>query len=172
MSTAGSDEAPRRTSPLGGVLRLGFAAARPVVNVAGRAAARGTRAAIDAALDSGLVDDALASPVVDRLTQRVVNSPGMERLVARVIDSKVVDAAVERLLDSEDLWIVVDEVARSPSVTQAISHQSIGFAGEMTDALRARSIRADERIEAAARRLLRRSPQAQPPPPVEPQPES
>ncbi|MFL5839868.1 MAG: hypothetical protein ACJ77Z_05400 [Thermoleophilaceae bacterium] len=159
---------PPRASPLGGALRLGLAvggaAARPVARFAGRSLARGTRAALDAALDSGLVDDALASPVVDRLTQHVVDSASMERLVVRVIDSRLVDAAVARLLESEDLWIVVDEVARSPSVTEAIGQQGVSFAGQVTDAVRTRSLRADERLERAARRLFgRRAAPAGPP---------
>jgi hypothetical protein len=154
------DETPTRASPLGAALRLGLSAGaavtRPATQFAGRTVVRGTRAAVDAALDSGLIDDALASPVFDRLTQRVLDSPSMERLVVRVIDSRLVDAAVARLLESEDLWIVVDEVARSPSVTEAISHQSLGFAEQVTGAVRERSIRADDRLERAARRLLRR----------------
>jgi hypothetical protein len=146
--------------PLGATLRLGLtiggAAGRPAARFCGRSLARGTRAALDAALDSGLVDEALASPVVDRLTSSVVNSASMERLVLKVIDSRLVDAAVARLLESEELWIVVDEVARSPSVTDAIGQQGLGFAGQVSDAVRTRSLRADERLEHAARRLFRR----------------
>jgi hypothetical protein len=153
-------ETPPRASQLGAPLRLGLAlggaAARPAARFAGRSLVRGTRAALDAALDSGLVDDALASPVVDRLSQHVVNSASMERLVVRVIDSRLVDVAVARMLETEDLWIVVDEVAHSPSVTDAIGQQSLGFAGQVTDAVRTRSLRADERLEHAARRLFRR----------------
>jgi hypothetical protein len=155
-------ETPSRASPLGAALRAGLtvggAAARPAARFAGRSLARGTRAALDAALDSGLVDDALASPVVDRLTQRVVDSASMERLVVRVIDSRMVDVAVARVLESEDLWRVVDEIARSPSVTDAIGQQGLGFAGQVTDAVRTRSLRADERLERGVRRFLGRKP--------------
>jgi hypothetical protein len=158
------DETATRASPLGAVMRMGLSvggvAVRPVAGFAGRQVMRGTRAAVDAALDSGLIDEALASPAFERLTQQIVDSPSMERLVVRIIDSRLVDAAVARLLANEDLWIVVDEVARSPAVTEAIGQQSLGFAGQMTDAVRARSIRADARLERAARRLLRRSPRA------------
>lgn len=158
------DEGPNRASPLGAVVRMGFAvggaAVRPVAGFASRQVVRGTRAAIYAALDSGLLDEALASPAFERLTQQIVDSPSMERLVVRVIDSRLVDAAVARLLENEDLWVVVDEVARSPAVTEAIGQQSLGFAGQITGAVRARSIRADARLERAARRLLRRSPRA------------
>jgi hypothetical protein len=63
---------------------------------------------------------------------------------------------VARLLESEDLWLLVDEVARSPSVTEAISHQGVGFAEQMAGVVRARSRTADARVERLARRVLRR----------------
>ena len=152
---------------IGAVFRMGVAVGeatvRPAANLAGRTAVRGTRAAVNAALDSGLIDDALSSPAFDRLTQRVLDNPAMEQLVVRVIDSRLVDAAVDRLLANDDLWLVVDEVARSPAVTEAISHQSLGFAEQVAGAVRARSVRADDRIERAARKLLRRD--GPPPPP-------
>jgi hypothetical protein len=168
------DAGPKRSSPLGAAVRLGLtvggAATRPAANFAGRSLLRGSRAAVDAAIDSGLIDEALSSPVFERLTQRVLDSPSMERLVVRVIDSRLVDAAVAQLLESDDLWIIVDEVARSPSVTDAIGQQGLGFAGQVTDAVRARSIRADDRIERAAKRLLGRKPPEAPAPSEPPPP--
>jgi len=66
------------------------------------------------------------------------------------------DEAVARLLESDDLWVLVDEIARSPSVTDAISHQGMGFADQVAAAVRERSLRADARLEHAARRLVHR----------------
>jgi hypothetical protein len=86
----------------------------------------------------------------------VLESPQAERLVARVIESRLLDEAVTRLLESEELWLLVDEVARSPSVTEAISHQGVGFAEQMAGVMRDRSRTADARVERLARRLLRR----------------
>jgi hypothetical protein len=103
-----------------------------------------------------IVTAALESPGAARLGERVLDSPQAERLVARVIESKLLDEAVARLLESKDLWLLVDEVARSPSVTQAISHQSVGFAEEMAGVVRERSQKADARVERIARRLFRR----------------
>ena len=105
-----------------------------------------------------LVDRALESPTVERLANRVLESAAAERLVARVIQGPLFDEAVARLLDSEDLWLMVDVVAQSPAVTEAIGRQSIGFADQVAGAVRDRSSRADDRLEGAVRRLLRRPP--------------
>ena len=99
---------------------------------------------------------ALESPGAARLGDRILESPQAERLVARVIESRLIDEAVARLLESEDLWLLVDAIARSPSVTQAISKQSMGFAQEMAGVVRERSQRGDARVERIARRVLRR----------------
>jgi hypothetical protein len=103
-----------------------------------------------------IVVAAIESPGAARLGDRLLESTQAERLVARVIESRLLDEAVARLLESKDLWLLVDEVARSPSVTEAISHQGMGFAEEMAGAVRAQSHKADARMERLARRLLRR----------------
>jgi hypothetical protein len=99
---------------------------------------------------------ALESPGAARLGDRVLDSPQAERLVARVIESKLVDEAVARLLESKDLWLLVDEIARSPSVREAISEQSMGFAEELAAEARTRSRSGDARVERLARRLFRK----------------
>jgi hypothetical protein len=63
---------------------------------------------------------------------------------------------VRRLLESEDLWLLVEEIARSPAVTEAITQQSMGFADQVAGGVRAGSRRADIWLERAARRALRR----------------
>jgi hypothetical protein len=118
-----------------------------------------------------LIDAAIAAaaPRAEAIADRAIDSAAAERLVARVIEGRLLDAAVARLLESEDLWILVDEIARSPAVTDAIGHQSIGLADEVTGVVRRRSLRADARLENAARRVLRRARPA--PGPVDPAPE-
>jgi hypothetical protein len=90
------------------------------------------------------------------LGDRILEGPEGERLVARVLDSHLIDATVARLLESKDLWLMIDVIARSPSVTEAISHQGVGFAEEMAGVVRDRSHKGDARVERVARRLLRR----------------
>ncbi len=73
-----------------------------------------------------------------------------------MIQSKLLDEAVDQLLESDELWLLVDEVAHSPAVTDAITQQSASFADQVAGGMRARSRNADAWIEAKARRVLRR----------------
>ena len=103
-----------------------------------------------------IVVDALESPVTDRVAERVLDSPAAEQLAARAIESQLMDQVVARLLESDDLWLLVDTVARSPSVTEAISRQGMGLADQFAGVVRERSNRADDRMERGMRRLFHR----------------
>jgi hypothetical protein len=104
-----------------------------------------------------LLDRALDSPRVTALAERVLDSDGMERLVAQMLESRLLDVSLERILASERLWLVVEEVAQSPVVTAAITHQGAGFADQLADEVGERSRRADLWMERLARRLVHRA---------------
>jgi hypothetical protein len=104
---------------------------------------------------------------LEQVVEAALESPTVERLIGRAIDSRLADQAVVRLLQSDDLWLLVDEVARSPAVTAAIARQSASFADQVAGGVRARSTGADAWLERRARRLLRRS-VASPPAPEAP----
>jgi hypothetical protein len=106
---------------------------------------------------------ALESDALARLLDRVLNSPASERLMSQVLRSPLLEETVTRLLESEELWILVDEIARSPSVTEAITHQSAGFIDEVTDRVRDRSREGDALLERTARRFSRRRKVDEPP---------
>jgi hypothetical protein len=112
------------------------------------------------AVDSESTRDGLArvleSEAVERLLDRLLSSPAGERLVAQVLGSPLLTETVTRLLESEELWILVDEIARSPSVTNAITSQSASFVDQVTDRVRVSSRDADVWVERAARRIGRR----------------
>jgi hypothetical protein len=57
---------------------------------------------------------------------------------------------------------MVDEIAQSPVVSDAIAHQSLSFADEMAGEVRTRSRRIDDRLASAARRAFGRRPEAGP----------
>lgn len=135
---------------------------------------RGVVGAVDTVLGSQLlaevVDRTLASPVAERALQRVLSGPLVEDIardivrysvVERLLEAGLLEQTVDRLLESEELWRLVDEIARSPAVTAAISKQSLGFADQVAGGVRARSMKADARLERAARRALRRKPAGQ-----------
>jgi hypothetical protein len=112
------------------------------------------------AVDSDSTRDGLArvleSEAIERLLDRLLLSPAGERLVAQVLGSPLLSETVTRLLESEELWILVDEIARSPSVTEAITSQSASFADTVTDRVRMSSRDADAWVERTARRIGRR----------------
>jgi uncharacterized membrane-anchored protein YjiN (DUF445 family) len=109
---------------------------------------------------------ALENPGADRMLDRALESPGMERMVTRILESRVLDESVGRIVDqaaerlsrSDGLWVLVDEIAASPAVTEAIAEQSASFADHMAANARIRARTADDRFERVTWRLLRRQP--------------
>ena len=151
--------------PVRGAVSLGGRLGQGAADAAGRTAIAG----LDALLEWRYTDEAvrrvLASPVADRAIGHALSGPLVEAALARaeatdlpqrVIDSRLLDAVVDRLLESEELWLLVDEIANSPAVTEAIGQQSVGFADQVAGQVRLRSQRADATMERVARRLLRR----------------
>jgi hypothetical protein len=103
-----------------------------------------------------VTDQLVADGAIDRSVEAALESPALERVVVQVLESRLLDEAVRRLIDGDELWILVDEIAQSPSVTDAIARQSVGFADQVAGGVRARSRRADAVLERAAKRALRR----------------
>ena len=103
------------------------------------------------------IDRAIANGLVERIVDRLVAERVVERTVDRIFDEqRVIDEVVKRLIESEALWVLVEEIAQSPAVTEAIGRQSIGFADQVAGEVRARSRVLDARLERGARRALRR----------------
>jgi hypothetical protein len=130
---------------------------------------------LESPLPQHVVDELLAGGIAEQVADRVLAGPELSRVIeseamaafaGRMLDSRLLDESVARVLASEQLWIVVEEIARSPAVTEAISHQSVGFAEEVVDQVGERSRRADAWLERVAQRMLHRSPT----PPVGPAP--
>ncbi len=125
----------------------------------GVVAERRARAALSAAAGQmalDLLDAVLAGDAVDRILERVEASGVAQRIAERIIEDGIAEQIVTLLLESEELWVLVDEIARSPSVTEAITHQSAGFVDQITDTVRDRSRDADSWVQGAARRFARR----------------
>jgi hypothetical protein len=99
-----------------------------------------------------LLDDGIA----EQIAERVLAGPEAERLLATALEGPLVEQAVSRLLENQAVWVLVDEIARSPSVTEAIAHQGYGFADQVAGRARERSRDADALLERVARRLVRR----------------
>ena len=128
------------------------------------------RAEVNALIESldarGRKDLARARSELDQALDRAV-----ERISTDVISSKRTTAALERALESEDLWRLVDRIANSPEVLNAIASASVGLTGVVADEARRRTVTADEFAERIARRVLRRAPRTPQPLALEPSPE-
>jgi hypothetical protein len=121
----------------------------------------------DRLLADGLLEQTVArvldGPELERAVESALDSAAMERLVVRVIESRLLNEAVERLLQTDELWLIVDEIARSPSVADAITRQSAGFVDELADGVRTQSRSADTWLESRVRNVFGRKPRpAQP----------
>ena len=97
-----------------------------------------------------------ASAAASKLTlaalDATLTSETAAQAVDRIVRSDLVERAIERVFETR----ILDEVARSPAVTEAIGTQSIGFADQIAGVVRDRSRTADDRVERMARRVLRR----------------
>jgi hypothetical protein len=129
---------------------VGHALRGPLVDAIARDLTR--YAVLERVADELVIDE----DALERVVGTALESPAVERVATQVIESRLLDTIVERLLESEELWLLVDEIARSPAVTEAIGQQSVGFADQVAGQVRVRSQRADARVERVARRLLRR----------------
>jgi hypothetical protein len=111
-----------------------------------------------------LAERLVAGPELERIVTMALAQPGVERIVSQVVASPVIqeaiahvaDDAIARLRDSPAMWALIDEIAQSPSVAEAITQQGYGFADQVGDDIRERSRHADARLERLAWRLLRR----------------
>ena len=128
---------------------------RPAATAISAVQRRVEDAVLSAAEDA--IDRAIANGLVERIVDRLVAEGIVERAVDRIFDERrVIDEIVKRLIESDGLWVLVDEIAQSPAVTDAIGRQSIGFADQVAGQVRERSRSADLRLERFARRALRR----------------
>lgn len=163
-----AERAARRLVGIGG--RAAVVPLRPFRGVAGMAVDAGfefERRAVDRVLDSEelerVLSVALDSPRVQAAVKRMVATDGAKAIIAAIFDSGLLDEIVDRILASPALWRMIDEIAASPAVTAAITQQSLGFADQVGDAVRARSRGADDWLDRAAHRLTRRRTETIPP---------
>jgi uncharacterized RDD family membrane protein YckC len=156
-----------RRSRLGAAGRLAFFPAR--------AAARASRAPLEAAADdhlipelSRLADRALAGPLPEGLAQSVVEHHVLERIVSELAASgeldRVVDNALasprtkeltDRIVRSDEVRGAIREIVSSPEVRAAVTEQTAGLFDELVAELRRGAVRMDDGVEHAIRRPAR-----------------
>jgi hypothetical protein len=155
---------------------VGASLTRPVVRKASDAAVATLDAVLDSRLAADMVERVAASPLAGRALHAALEGPLVEalardlvryRVAERLLSEELAEQTAARVLESEELWVLVEAIARSPAVTAAIARQSVGFADQVAGGVRARSRSADAWLELRARRILRRR-AAQAPEPAEP----
>lgn len=135
---------------LGRALQLPTELTASVARGAGRRLGDLALAGLDAVLASRVAEEAVDRALASRLAAHTVD---------RLFDQeRLIDETVTRLIESDELWVLVDSIAKSPAVTEAISRQSVGFADQVAGGVRERTRRLDMRLEGAARRVARRPP--------------
>ena len=102
-----------------------------------------------------VADRILEDEIAEQIAERLLSGPELERMLEAAFRSSLPDQLISELLASEAVWILVDEIARSPSVTEAIAHQGTGFLDQVAGKARDRSRTADARLQRIARRLGR-----------------
>ena len=103
-----------------------------------------------------VVDRVLEDGMIEQIAERLLSGPELERMIAAAFRSALPEEVIDQLLANEAVWILVDEIARSPSVTEAIAHQGTGFLEQVAAKARDRSRHADTRVQRLAQRLSRR----------------
>jgi hypothetical protein len=93
------------------------------------------------------VSAALEHETTQRLVAAIVASPGLDGLLVQ---------ATDRVIRGPELQRVVEHVARSPEVREALTQQSTTLATELVDGLRTRAETLDEVAERTVRGWLRR----------------
>ena len=104
-----------------------------------------------------VADRILDDGIAEQIAERAFSGPELERILASAFRSALPDELIAQLLASEAVWVLVDEIARSPSVTEAIAHQGTGFFDQVAAGARDHSRQADARVQRFAERLRPRS---------------
>ena len=111
-----------------------------------------TQALLESLDAAGRRDIARARAEIDRAIDSAI-----DRFTTDAISSQRTSRVLDRALESDDLWRIVDRIANSPEVLDAIASATVGLTGVVADEARKRTVTADEYAERIARRLLGRA---------------
>ena len=110
----------------------------------------------EAAVAQHIAQHMLESGAIEQIAERLFEGPELRRMIKSAFTSELPEELVTELLESEAVWVMVAEIAASPSVTEALTQQTTGFAGQVSAKARVRSRHADARVQRLAQRLGRR----------------
>jgi uncharacterized RDD family membrane protein YckC len=93
---------------------------------------------------TGTITPAGEEPGTEELVQQALASPALERLMADVAGSMLTVELADQLTRSPAFRSALKNVLSSPEMRAALAMQTTGFAGEMRDSVRRRAIHVDE----------------------------
>jgi uncharacterized RDD family membrane protein YckC len=99
------------------------------------------------------------SPERERLArafEHALSSPALERRLSDAAGSRWAESFADRLVHSAAFKKALSSALESPEVRSALARQTVGFGAEVGASLQARTRRLDDRVEAVARRGVRR----------------
>jgi uncharacterized RDD family membrane protein YckC len=152
--------------------RSRFSAAGRLAFFPARAAARASRAPLEAAAQdhlipevSRLADGALAGPLPEELAQSVIEHHVLERIVGELAASGELDRLVgnalgsprtkeltDRIVRSDEFRSAIRQIVGSPELRAALTEQTAGIFDELIAELRRGAVRMDDGVEQAIRR--------------------
>jgi uncharacterized RDD family membrane protein YckC len=101
------------------------------------------------------------SPERERLArafEHALSSPELERRLSDAAGSQWAERFADRLVHSPAFKKALSSALESPEVRSALARQTVGFGAEIGASLRVRTRRLDDRVDAVARRAVRRRP--------------
>lgn len=152
-----TDDPPWRLSD---VARAPFGVARAIERRSRRAVADAVIATTDAWLGSPELERIVVAIVehegTDRLADRILDSPLARRIGQQAVDAGVVDALLDRLAERDVFWTLIDTIAGSAAVSEAIAVQSRSAVTDVVDGVRDGAAQADDWLERIALRVVGR----------------
>lgn len=145
---------------LSDVARAPFGVARAIERRSRRAVADAVIATTDAWLSSPELERIVVAIVehegTERLADRILDSPLARRIGRQAVDAGMVDALLDRLAEREVFWALIDTVAGSAAVSEAIATQSRSAVTDVVDGVRDGAAQADDWLERIALRVVGR----------------
>jgi hypothetical protein len=94
--------------------------------------------------------------VVERVAVQVIATTDVDRVIGAALDHPMTERALERILTSREMDRLVQYIATSPAVLDAVSTHTQTLAEEMVTSVRTRSQAVDDVAERTVRGWLRR----------------
>jgi len=161
-TTSGAGIGGAITGAIGRLVRFGaettIAATENVVEAV--VGSKTVQDSVDRVINSAAMESALSAllegPFIDNLAREIARRQVIQRITVEAIEAGEIAPIIDALLAREELWVLVQEIAESPAVSEAVRQQSFGFADQVGDEVRGRSRSADDILARAARLLVGR----------------